>query len=120
MNEKGYNGWTNYETWLVKLWIDNEQGSQEYWAEAAQDAAKRSVARYDWESDRGAAVHSLSERLKDEHEEQVSTVAGVTGWIADLVGAALSEVNWSEIAESLIEDEVEDDASEGASVEATP
>ena len=26
-NEKTYNGWTNYETWAVGLWIDNEQGS---------------------------------------------------------------------------------------------
>ena len=23
---KGYNGWTNYETWNVALWIGNEQG----------------------------------------------------------------------------------------------
>ena len=24
-----YNGWTNYETWAVKLWMDNEEGSYE-------------------------------------------------------------------------------------------
>ena len=24
--EKGYNGWTNYETWNVALWIQNDQG----------------------------------------------------------------------------------------------
>ena len=24
-----YNGWTNRETWLVALWINNEQGWQE-------------------------------------------------------------------------------------------
>lgn len=23
--EKGYNGWTNYETWNVALWIQNDQ-----------------------------------------------------------------------------------------------
>lgn len=23
-NETGYNGWRNYETWNVALWIDNE------------------------------------------------------------------------------------------------
>jgi len=26
MTTKEYNGWTNYETWLVKLWIDNDEG----------------------------------------------------------------------------------------------
>lgn len=30
MTEKNYNGWANYETWLVKLWIDNEEGSSSY------------------------------------------------------------------------------------------
>ena len=24
-----YNGWTNYETWNVALWIDNERGTYE-------------------------------------------------------------------------------------------
>ena len=24
MSDKTYNGWTNYETWLVKLWMDME------------------------------------------------------------------------------------------------
>lgn len=22
-DEKGYNGWENYETWATKLWLDN-------------------------------------------------------------------------------------------------
>ena len=30
-----YNGWKNYETWNVKLWIDNEEGSYRYWEEVA-------------------------------------------------------------------------------------
>ena len=36
-NVKGYNGWSNYETWSVMLLIDNEQGSQAYWQEVAED-----------------------------------------------------------------------------------
>ena len=33
-----YQGWTNYETWNVALWIDNDQGVYEMmkeWAAAA-------------------------------------------------------------------------------------
>lgn len=25
MSEEGYNGWTNYETWLLALNVDNDQ-----------------------------------------------------------------------------------------------
>lgn len=28
-DEKGYNGWTNYETWLLALNLDNDQATQE-------------------------------------------------------------------------------------------
>ena len=34
MGEK-YNGWTNYETWLVNLWLGNG-GSGEHWREQAE------------------------------------------------------------------------------------
>lgn len=37
MSEK-YNGYTNYPTWNVKLWIDNEEGSYNYWHDAAREA----------------------------------------------------------------------------------
>ena len=26
-----HNGWTNYETWLVKLWQDNSEGDPQCW-----------------------------------------------------------------------------------------
>ncbi len=42
MEKNGHNGWTNYETWVVALWIDQDHGSYKYWRETAAEA--RSVA----------------------------------------------------------------------------
>ena len=95
-----YNGWTNYETWNVALWLDNEEGSQSYYAEMAQECLKNAVST-DYLTEKEVATQNLSEMIKSEFEENTPTV---TGCYADLLNASLSEVNWYEIASNLIED----------------
>ncbi len=106
---KTYNGWTNYETWNVALWIDNDQGSEQYWNERAQetwnDAEAGDVLNREEEASR-----TLADDLKNHFEEAWQEIVEAAGkhvhiscsvW-ADLMGAALSEVNWDEIAEHMI------------------
>jgi len=109
MERKEYNGWTNYETWAVNLWASNDQGSDEYYRETAQDAYDN--AEEETRADgtvlftrEERATLTLADRLKDEHEERQSELTGVTGVFSDLLSAALSEVNWHEIAEHYISD----------------
>ncbi len=111
MNAKEYNGWYNYETWNVKLWIDNEEGSHRYWRETAQQAwndAGNGLSAYAKFTGREIftreerAVLDLEKRLKEEIEDGQPDL-GASMW-ADLLGAALSEVNWHEIAGSMIDD----------------
>jgi hypothetical protein len=97
----GYNGWANYETWAVKLWIDNDEGSQEYWLDAARDA-RSTVNRSQVLTDAENARYTLADRLKDEFED-ANPVQGSSLW-ADLMNAALGSVDWSEIAQSLLDD----------------
>lgn len=109
MNESNYNGWANYETWNVKLWIDNEQGSSEYWREQAQSA-------YDAADDEDEAVRNLARNLEDHFEQQKHELLdnanlGSSMW-ADLLGAALQSVDWREIAESMIGEVDKDEESE--------
>ena len=107
MNKQAYNGWTNYETWNVKLWMDND--GYEYYAERAQEIYDASRADSDFTRSERATL-TLADSLKDQYENAMQDVldaskAQTSVW-ADLLGAALSEVNWHEIANSLM-DEVE-------------
>jgi hypothetical protein len=94
MNENTYNGWTNYQTWVVKLWIDNEQHSQEYWLDRAAQCLKES------EGDKDEARYNLSSELEIEHDECAPEVSGV---FADLLQRSMGLVEWREIADSLLE-----------------
>lgn len=97
MTKKEYNGWTNYKTWLVKLWMDNDQGNYLFFREQAEQVI-REDGPYDKDSDH---IRQLAAIIQESHEESLPKLEG---FAADLMNAALSEVNWEEIANSLLED----------------
>jgi len=101
MQHKEYNGWTNYETWLMSLWIDNEESTSRYWNATAQEEYDEAEADRSFSRDERATLN-LSDRLKNEFEEQQPDL-GASFW-SDMLNAAMSEVNWYEIAEHHIAD----------------
>lgn len=85
-----YNGWTNYETWCVNMWLSNDQGTY-------HDVLGQAGELIGDESD----SYGFVEWLKD-YVRELPEAADVLEWasfVSDLLGAALSEVNWYEIAE---------------------
>ncbi len=102
MSER-YNGWTNYETWCVNLWIDNSQGDQDYWHDRARWCLQH-------QPEEGDAVLELRDALRDTFDEKYDEQKPDNGALADLLRAALSEVNWHEIAKHHIEAVLEEES----------
>ena len=100
MTKQEYNGWTNYETWNVDLWLSNDCGDVQFWEERADDIAQTADD-----------IDDLKDKLADELETQFDDLAAtlpITGFFADVVNASLREVNWHEIARHMVEDRLEE------------
>jgi hypothetical protein len=85
-----YNGWSNYETWLCNLWYDQtfyDLITEEYGNEVS----------YDQEYD---VAQSIQYYMDDLVLEEVNAQAG---FALDLVNAGLRQINYREIANSVID-----------------
>jgi hypothetical protein len=82
-----YNGWTNWETWNVNLWLTNDEGSYAW----LMDAAKRAIAT-DPDDD-------------DDQERILAAYLQVMVPDSGFVGDSVSwhRVNWREIAAAALE-----------------
>jgi hypothetical protein len=104
MNDQTYNGWANYETWLVGLWLDNDAGSYEYWRDQAEEhwreaPSTEEVKKGTW-SRENATKYNLADQIKEEIED--NTPLSNAGLYTDLLNGALSEVRWDEVAENFM------------------
>ncbi len=94
MATERYQGWTNYPTWAVSLWIDNDQGLQE----AVNEAAVEIYGRVNGEDARVELEIWLQGFIEEvlDGEGRPKT----TDMASDLFQWAFEQINWREIAES--------------------
>ena len=109
--EKGYQGWTNYETWAVALWLGNDRASYEHWREQTRRHRReaptcRQVLGGAWTPEQ-AARFNLADALREEVTEAAPLDEPTL--YADLLRAVLDEVDWQEIAEHMLADEKDDE-----------
>lgn len=97
MTEEKYNGYNNYETWLVALWIDNDQGYQEDINSMSSDCSADDI------NDLSASIKEYVENMPD-----VSRAIESGGMVADLINSTLSDVDWYELAEMYIKENNEE------------
>lgn len=107
-----YNGYTNYPTWNISLWLYNDRVRQAHLRAMAQKTLSAFLAE---DSRRNPHYNSYKRlslldqgtvqfRFADEVKEFVEEIGPDLGasFTADLVGWALSQVNWQEIAQKLL------------------
>jgi hypothetical protein len=107
-----HEGWTNFETWAVNLWINNDRGSYEHYRELAEIALEDTVESYEGKLDKTAreeATGLLAQRVRGEVEAAAPELGGTL--YSDLLNAALSKVDWLEIAAAFFEDFEPDETS---------
>ena len=83
--ETTYNGWSNYDTWSVALFIDNEEFSYTQAREIALD----NVGNFNYEFEKEEALRFLVEDLVK--------VESLNPFALQLILSCLSNVNWKEV-----------------------
>jgi hypothetical protein len=87
MTDNTYNGWTNYATWRVGLEIFDGFNPIE-----------------DWDLERETLTESELAELLQEHAEELVSQTAPEGLALDYALAFMSDVNWHEIAEHMLEE----------------
>ena len=94
MTDEKYNGYTNYETWLWSLWLDNTEGLSDYWITRANEIKK----------DSDNPLHDVAEALLFDADEMAEQwMPEQSGVFADLINGAMSKIDWRDIAENLLD-----------------
>lgn len=91
-----YNGYTNYETWVVCLWLHNEYNSQKHYEERTEHLLDYT------NGDKMEAKYLLANEIKEEFFSLTPYLSKASVW-SDLISHAIEMVNWTEVAESFIE-----------------
>lgn len=93
MTDETYNGWKNYPTWNVNLWLNNDEGL--YHQTLAMVSEIRNHAKL--------VRVETADMLKSFVCEELAPDLGAS-FAADLLGYALDQVDWFEIADAWLED----------------
>lgn len=91
-----YNGWKNYPTWAVNLWLSNDEGLYHATLELVADTAE-GVEATPYSTVEEYTRYLVADSLKCWVCDDLAPDLGAT-FSADLLGYALDCVDWNEIA----------------------
>ena len=90
-----YNGWSNYYTWDAKLWLDNDEESQEMVREIVAG-----------EPNDDLAADALKEMFDDKAIDILAGEDAVNTMFGDILRHAMDQIDWNEIV-TAIRDELD-------------
>lgn len=102
-----YNGWKNYETWAVGMFLDGNYTGEGTYREVLE-VTTNAVAGSHGQDESYSPVYAVADALEQYVRDEVET--GEASLASDLLGAALSEVNWRELADHKVEEVTENEA----------
>ena len=85
--QEKYEGWTNYETWCVNLWLKNDPITDDYLRSIALDPTK--------------SLTDKVEELIDYVESLVEVTLLQPTFVSDLLQLSLERVNYTEIIKNV-------------------
>jgi hypothetical protein len=104
-----YQGWTNYETWAMHLWLTNEQSDYHYWREQAETHIRNAPKAQQVEQRIWTVAEAARFGLADQLREEIEDASPIKepSVYTDLLGAAISNIDWHEVAQAFT-DEVQE------------
>ena len=90
MNEHGYNGYRNYQTWNAALWLTNTEGDYRYFESRIAELLE------DNDGNQAKAYFALADEIRDMIEEG-NPIEGA-GMYSDILTAALQDIDYLAVA----------------------
>ena len=112
MQKLKYNGWWNYETWNLKLWLDNDEVTYNM----VQEKAKALIKKHEGDHIEDAATEmvkfnkaevDLADWLKEYTLDNMPELKA--SFYSDVLSASIREVNFQEIATHICDDILNED-----------
>ena len=103
-DQGSYGGWSNYETWVIRLWAAQDNEAHELAKLTRVEVSTKKVLTV---KQKNRAAFLLQDRLVSHCHAQADEWLGETrraSVFLDILNHSLQRARWSEIAQSLLED----------------
>lgn len=87
-----FNGWTNRETWMIQLWIMNDESVSGWYEEVTQELISSGLRD-------SRLILQLADIIEEDHKSRRSFESSV---FSDMITYSLNRVNWCEVSEIFV------------------